>query len=46
MEVAERRLAEGMLVKEVASQIGFASTSHFVAWYRAQRGTTPGVSRP
>lgn len=42
LDLADRHLASGELVKVVASRIGFASTSHFVAWYRAQRGTTPG----
>lgn len=46
MEVADLLLAEGMLVKQVGTRVGFASTSHFVAWYRAQRGTTPGIARP
>ena len=46
LDLADRHLAGGMLVKAVASQVGFASTSHFIAWYRTQRGTTPGFSRP
>ena len=42
LDLAERQLGAGKLVKEVASTVGFASASHFGAWYRSRRGTTPG----
>jgi AraC-like DNA-binding protein len=37
------RLRKGMSVKEVAVELGFKNTSHFVRIYRAKFGTTPGV---
>ncbi len=32
-------------VKTVATRCGFADPSHFVRWFRRQRGTTPGRAR-
>jgi AraC-like DNA-binding protein len=34
-----------LAVKTVAARCGFADPSHFVRWFRRQRGTTPGAAR-
>lgn len=42
LELTDQFLSEGMQVKSAAMAVGFKSPSHFVAWYRRARGTTPG----
>ncbi|MFM2090001.1 MAG: hypothetical protein RLZZ127_490 [Planctomycetota bacterium] len=47
--MAERAAAlladPALAVKTVAARCGFADPSHFVRWFRRQRGTTPGRAR-
>jgi AraC-like DNA-binding protein len=43
MRDGAERLGRGMSVKEVAVELGFKNTSHFVRTYRAKFGITPGA---
>jgi AraC-like DNA-binding protein len=47
--MAERAAAlladPALAVKTVAARCGFTDPSHFVRWFRRQRGTTPGAAR-
>ena len=43
MTHAAALLASGVSVKEVAFQLGFKTTSHFIRNYRGKFGTTPGA---
>jgi AraC-like DNA-binding protein len=35
----------GAKVETIAREVGFASTSHFIQWFRRQTGQTPGERR-
>ncbi len=40
--IARRRLESGAKIAVVAQEIGFASVSHFITWYKRHHGQTPG----
>lgn len=46
LELAEALLAcPDPKISALASEIGFASTGHFIRWFRSHRGLTPGAWR-
>ncbi len=44
MELARLLLEQGKFkVKDIASMVGYANTSHFIESFQKKFGTTPGV---